>query len=96
MNAWLGSIDWLTVNLCLYRIGYEAFGVSFVMHRLNVTYGRQRIPDKDNHRTERYPRDCEFAGGIFGHDAFGIVNIAVDAEATFRSDGEEPEHVTTR
>ena len=77
------------MNLCLYRIGYEAFGVSLMMHRLEVTYGRQRTPDKDSLWTERYPRDCEFAGGIFGHDAFGIVNIAVDAEATFRSDGNQ-------
>ena len=89
-------MNWLTVNLRLYRVGDEAFGVSFVMHRLNVTYGRQRISDKDSLRTERDPRHCEFAGGIFGHDAFGIVNVTVDAEATLRSDGEKPEHVATR
>ena len=87
-------MDWLAENLCLYRIGNEALCVSLMMHRLNINWGRRRIPDKDNPRPERYPRHCQFAGSVLGHDAFGTVNITVYAEAMLCSDEKEPEHVT--
>ena len=89
-------MDWLAENLGLDRIGNEALGMSLMMHRLNVAYGRQPIPDEDDSRTERYSRHGEFAGSVLGHDAFGVVDITIDAEAVFRSDEEEPEHMTAR
>src|SRR4030095_176467 len=95
LTARLGGIDWLTPNLRLYRVGNEAFVVSLVMHRLDVAYGRRRIADEVDSRMERDLRHGQFAGGIPGHNTFGIVNVAVDAESALRCDGEEPEHMTT-
>jgi hypothetical protein len=74
----------------------EAFLVSFVVQGLERGARRSLFPAELDARLEGHGGHRDFARAILAQDAYGVIHIAVDAQALRRGEREKPEHVTAR